>query len=738
MGFRPFICRLAAKHGLFGEVDNRSDGVSVILQGDLRTIDRFSNDILESAPPASHIKSIEVNPRLIEGYENFSIVRSRVVENLITEISPDIAVCTDCLGDLAADPGRINYPFINCTNCGPRFSIIDGLPYDRSQTSMKGFIMCNKCSSEYHNILDRRFHAQPIACNECGPRYQYTDSFKKISGFDKILEEISDQIAFGKTVALKGIGGYFLVCDALRNDAVTRLRINKHRDQKPFAVMFRDTAAIREYCYADKNELKELTSWQRPVVILKQKKQLSPSVSNGLTTTGALLPYMPVHHMLFRLLKTPALVMTSGNISEESIIIDDIIAGKKLSSIADSVVSYNRDILNRVDDSVVRVINNRVSLIRRSRGFVPRPVDLCLNVEGALAMGAEEKNTFCIGKDRQAVMSQYIGDLQNQSACDFYLESINRFSDLFRFKPLYIACDMHPDYYSTVHGTDLGKKLKIPVIKVQHHHAHIVSCMAEHGLDEKVIGVSLDGTGYGTDGRIWGGEFLIADIEGFTRFSHFDYVPMPGGDQAIREPWRMAFSYLYKYWGENIDYNMPLFNSRGRNAISLLKEMIDNQINSPETSGAGRLFDAVSAILGLCPVATFDSEAPMRLESVISCNTDLYYPYKIGKTVVFADTLKAILNDLPKTSLSVISAKFHNTIAHVILDMSENIRKVSNLDKVVLSGGVFQNKYLLETSCNLLVRNKFEVFTNHLVPANDGGISLGQLVIASKKTKNVS
>ena len=600
MGFRPFICRLAAKHGLFGEVDNRSDGVSVTVQGDLPAIDRFSNDIFENSPPASHIKSIEVNQKPVAGYKSFSIVKSRIIDNLITEISPDIAVCPDCLNDLETDPGRINYPFINCTNCGPRFSLIDGLPYDRKQTSMKGFSMCNKCNSEYHDILDRRFHAQPIACNECGPRYFYRDTHKEISAFDEIMKEVSDQITLGKTVALKGIGGYFLVCDALQNDAVSRLRIRKHRDQKPFAVMFRDKAAILEYCHADKNELMELTSWRRPVVILKQKKPLSGSVSCGLKTTGAFLPYMPVHHLLFRQLRTNAIVMTSGNLSEEPIITDDALAFQKLSPVADSIVSYNREIYNRTDDSVVRIINSRISLIRRSRGYVPRPVDVSLNVEGILAMGAEEKNSFCIGKERQAVMSQHIGDLKNQPACDFYLESIGRFSDLFRFTPRFIACDLHPDYYPTVYGVELGRKLNIPVIKVQHHHAHIASCMAEHGLDETVIGISLDGTGYGTDGRIWGGEFLIAGLGDFSRFTHFDYVPMPGGDKAISEPWRMAFSYLYKYFGESIDYKIfPWFNSKDRHSIILLKEMIDSHINSPDTSGAGRLFDAVSAILGL-------------------------------------------------------------------------------------------------------------------------------------------
>lgn len=733
MGFRPFICRMAAKHGLFGEVDNRTDGVSVIVQGDLKTIDRFCNDILQNAPPASQIKSIEINATQFSGYDSFKIAGSKTVDNQITEVSPDIAVCHDCLEDMEKDPERIDYPFINCTNCGPRFTIIEGLPYDRPKTTMKSFRMCENCNSEYNDILDRRFHAQPIACNSCGPAYQYKDSVKRISGIKQILEEVSVQIASGKTVAIKGIGGYHLMCDALNNSAVSELRNKKQRDSKPFAVMFRDISAVRKYCYIDEVEEKELKSWCRPILILKQKEILSAAVSNGLNTIGAMLPYMPVHYMLFRIIKTPALVLTSGNISDEPIIIDDLMAEKQLMSIADSFLSYNRQILNRTDDSVIRIIDHKTSLIRRSRGFVPRPVDLKCNVEGILALGAEQKNSFCIGKGSQAVMSQYIGDLKNLATYNFFNETIDRFSDLFRFKPEFIACDLHPDYLSTHYAEILENELNIPLIRVQHHHAHIASCMAEHGIDEDVIGISLDGTGFGSDENIWGGEFMIADLKGFRRFTHFDYVPMPGGEIAIDEPWRMAFSYIYKYFGDSFDYkSVPLFKLIDDQKLLLVKEMIVKKMNSPMTSGAGRLFDAVSAILGFCSAATFDSEAPMRLESAIDGETNDFYPFRAAKTIVFADTIKAIMEDLPRQKISVISAKFHNTVAQVILEVSRQIRKDTSLNKVILSGGVFQNKYLLEKSSYLLTRNRFKVFTNHLVPANDGGISLGQLVIASK------
>lgn len=716
-------------------MDNRTNGVSVIVQGDLKAIDRFTNEILSEAPPASRIKSIEVFPKSIEEYFKFSIAGSKISDDQITEISPDIAVCDECLADMMSDPERIDYPFINCTNCGPRFTIIEGLPYDRPQTTMKDFRMCRKCSLEYNEISDRRFHAQPIACNDCGPVYQFYDGVKTISGTDMIVKEISSVISSGLTVAIKGIGGFFLMCDALNNDAVVSLRKRKNREAKPLAVMFRDLAELKRYCFIDKSEEHTINSWRRPILILKQKKLLAASVSNGLNTTGAMLPYMPVHYLLFRYLKTPAVVLTSGNLSDEPIIKDDPVAIEKLVKVADSIVIYNREIKNRTDDSVVRIINGSLNLIRRSRGWTPQPVDLKFNVDGILALGAEQKNSFCLGKKNQAIMSQYIGDLKNKDSCDFYIETIDRFSDLFRFKPEYLTCDMHPDYFSTGYASVLEKKYNIPVVYVQHHHAHIVSAMAEHGLDEKVIGISMDGTGFGTDGNIWGGEFLVADASDFRRFTHFDYVPVPGGDIAVQEPWRMTFSYLYKYFGDKIDYDLlPAFRHVARHNLILVKEMIQNEVNCPLSSGAGRLFDAVSALLGLCTLTTFDSEAPMRLESVINSETDQYYPFYFGESVIFAETFRAIISDFESTDVSLISAKFHNTVAQVILEVSDKIRNETSVEKVVLSGGVFQNKYLHEKTLQKLTQNMFKVYTNHQVPVNDGGISLGQLVVASKKT----
>ncbi|MGA1976822.1 MAG: carbamoyltransferase HypF [Bacteroidales bacterium] len=736
VGFRPFIYRLAVKHGLFGEVRNRTDGVSIVLQGSRDAVDSLGNDIIKYAPPASRVKSIEIRTATFEAYDRFSISESKTVDNAVTEISPDIAVCDECLDDMKNDPGRIDYPFVNCTNCGPRFTIIEAIPYDRPNTTMKSFMMCASCKSEYENILDRRHHAQPIACNNCGPVCNYTDGEKNMGDLQKITDEVSARLASGKAVAVKGLGGYFLMCDALNGDAVTELRRKKHRDAKPFAVMFRDLEAVKSFCFVNDEEKREIASWRRPIVILRQRKLLSYPVSNGLGTTGAMLPYMPLHYLLFKKIKTPAVVFTSGNISDDPIIIDDSLAEKQLIPVAGSLLSYDRSIHNRIDDSVIRVMDNKTCIIRRSRGYVPLPIDLDSCVEGILAVGAEQKSSFCIGKGFQAVMSQYIGDIKSPAVADFLFETIERFSGIFSFKPEIVACDLHPDYMSTGYAEKLGKEMGIPLLKVQHHHAHIASCLAENGINEKVIGVAMDGTGFGIDGNIWGGEFFVADAKGFERVSHFDYIPMPGGDKAVEEPWRMAFSYLFRYFGDSFDYHsIPLFRSVNDQELSLVREMILKNVNSPLTSGAGRLFDAFSALLGLCKKETFDSEAPMRLESAIESNTNDYYPFYIGRIVDFSETFSALLEDIPHRGAGVIAAKMHNTVAQAILKQSCSIRKDTLLNKVILSGGVFQNKYLLEKTFFLLNEEGFETHTNHLVPANDGGISLGQLSVASKLLK---
>lgn len=598
---------------------------------------------------------------------------------------------------------------------------------------MHEFNMCSKCRLEYNIVSDRRFHAQPIACNKCGPVYALKKDGKIISDLNLILKEISHLLKDGYSIAVKGIGGYHLMCDAFNEKAVKELRSRKQRDSKPFAVMFSDIEILQKYCHAGIEEEYELKSWRRPVLILRQKINLSPSVSSSLNTTGAMLPYMPLHYMMFRYLATNAVVLTSANISDEPIIIDDDEADKKLGPITAAVLSCNREIYNRTDDSVIRIIDGQNTLIRRSRGIVPHPVYLRCSADGILAMGAEQKNSFCMGKADQALMSQYIGDLKNSKTFGFYLETIERFADLFRFKPEYIVCDKHPDYLSTRHAEFLEKDLALPLLKVQHHHAHIASCMAEYGLDEPVIGISFDGTGLGNDGNSWGGEFLLAELNDFRRFSYLSYVPMPGGDKVVEEPWRMAFSYLYTYFGDKFNFeSVPVFRSQGESTLEMIRTILANRINCPFTSSAGRLFDAVAALIGLCSKTSFDSEPPMRLESVIDNTIEDYYPFLLADTVILDEMMDAILKDIESKEISAISARFHNTLVRIILEISKRMRDQTSVNKVILSGGVFQNQYLLEKSLYLLRGNRFEVFTNHLVPVNDGGISLGQMVIASK------
>jgi hydrogenase maturation protein HypF len=732
VGFRPFICRLAFSHDLSGEVINRTDGVIVIIQCDRKSAERFAGDIRLQAPQAANIKSIEIKRKLIAGYNSFSITASKDTDASITEVSPDIAVCKECLADLDSDPERIDYPFVNCTNCGPRFTIVKALPYDRDNTTMEPFSMCLRCASEYHDILDRRFHAQPVACNRCGPEYFMHEEGQRISGINQILKAIAGRLNTGRSVAIKSLGGYNLVCNALNEEAVKILRERKQRDRKPFAVMFRDISAVKEYCIVGEEEEAAITSWRRPILILKQLKSLAPSASSGLDTTGAMLPYMPVHHMLFRAVDTPAVILTSGNLSDEPIITDDRLALKDLMPVTGLVVSYNREIHNRVDDSVIRIINHNTTIIRRSRGFVPQPVEVKTDAEGIFAAGAEQKNSFCLGKGSQAFMSQYIGDIKNVATYDFYLETYRLFSSLFRFTPSTLVCDMHPDYLSGRFAGSLAAERGLPLIRVQHHHAHAVSVMAEHGITGKVIGVCMDGTGYGTDGNIWGSEFMIVSADDFKRYKHFDYFMMPGGDAAVEEPWRMAMSCLYKYMGSSYDFQkLKLFQKIREDKLSLVRDMLVSGINTPLTSGAGRIFDAVSALLLLCPEKTFDSEAPMRLESAISPGRDDFYPFTIAETVSLGDMFHAIVKELKYNDASRIAARFHNTIARIILHVCLEIRKETGLSSVVMSGGVFQNKYLLEKSLYLLTVNRFRAYTNNQVPSNDGGVSLGQLMIAA-------
>jgi len=731
VGFRPFIYRIASRNSLNGWVENRNDGVIIHVEGDDRNIIKFLSDFEMEAPPVSKIQSIDKIAAEFTGFTGFDIVTSSDVSGEITEISPDIAVCSECLQDMKKQVHRIDYPFINCTNCGPRFTIIKDLPYDRHKTTMSEFRMCDECEREYHDILDRRFHAQPVACSQCGPWYRLMVNGKSVTDIATIVQQVSSMIGNGKIVAIKGLGGFFIACDALNQEAVERLRKAKDRDGKPFAVMFGSLDTLKEFARLNEAEEKEITSWRRPIVLLESKKPLARDVSVGFHTVGAMLPYMPFHFMLFEQLTTPAIVLTSGNISEQPILIDNDTAAKKLSGRVDALLDYNRDIYNRTDDSVVMVVNDTVRPVRRSRGFVPSPIHLDMNVDGILATGAELVNCFCLGKGNQAIMSQHIGDLKNLETYLFFQETIRQFQKLFRLTPVTVVCDMHPDYLSTRYAEESG----LEVIRVQHHHAHIVSCMAEYNLDEKVIGVSMDGIGYGDDGHIWGGEFLVCDLADYERPCHFEYVPMPGGDKATEEPWRMAVSYLYTCYGEEfLNLNLPFLKRIDKSAVQLVVQAIEKKINTPVTSSAGRLFDAVAAMTGICTHSDFHAEAPMRLESAIKPDVTEEYDFSISDVISFRETIRSVVDDIQvNVPVSRIAARFHNTIISAIFAAVSELSDKTSIRKVALSGGTFQNRYILERVEKKLSGAGFTVYSSHHVPVNDGGVALGQLVIAAKR-----
>jgi len=731
VGFRPFIYRLAIEHKLNGQVENRNDGVLILLNCRTGELEEFVDHLRAKAPPASFIDSIRTEQVEYIPFKGFEIVKSSSVSDTVTEVSPDIAVCPDCLEDMKTQANRIDYPFVNCTNCGPRFTIIQDLPYDRTKTTMAPFEMCPECHQEYTDIFDRRFHAQPVACARCGPSYRLHTAGGEITDPQQIVEHTARLLANKGIVAIKGLGGFFIACDPLCADTVTRLRQLKSREGKPFAVMFRDTETLRQFAHTSQEEEASLQSLKRPIVLLKDKGKLAPSVNMGFDTIGAMLPYMPLHHLLFEQSRLPAIVLTSGNISDEPIITGNHEAVRVLGRICDAVLTYNRDIHNRTDDSVVRVIHEKERVFRRSRGYAPIPVKVSRQVEGILATGAELVNCFCIGKGNQALLSQHIGDLKNMETYSFFAESIDKYRQLFRFEPALIAADLHPNYLSSRYAEDHD----IPVIRIQHHHAHIASCMAEHSLDEKVIGVAFDGTGYGDDGHIWGSEFMVCDFNDYQRITHFDYMQMPGGDKVTREPWRMAVSLLYSNYGW--DFYRPdsdFLKGIDKQQVDMLCQAMDEGINTPLSSGAGRLFDGLSAMISLCTHSRFHAEAPMRLESLIDENVTEAYPFRAGKTISFEPAIDCILRDLENNQPApVISTRFHNTIVNVVEQTVRRISEEYGLYKVVLSGGTFQNKYLGEKLENRLLKAGFEVYSHGSVPANDGGIALGQLMIAAAK-----
>jgi hydrogenase maturation protein HypF len=596
---------------------------------------------------------------------------------------------------------------------------------------MAPFIMCGTCRSEYENPLDRRFHAQPVACTECGPMYSLSGSNGvAVNGNTAVLAETVRLLELGAVVAIKGTGGFHLACDPFNHDAVSSLRRGKQRDGKPLAVMVRDIETLRQFAEVSTAEATLLQSIVRPIVLLKGGAAMSHGVSNHLPTLGAMLPSMPFHHLLFEKTRLPALVMTSGNISDEPIIIENSSAIRVFGGFCDGVVTYNRDIHNRVDDSVCTVFGDRIQILRRSRGFAPSPVALPFSVDDIAATGAELKCCFALGKGSRAIISQHIGDLKNSETLAFYEEAWDRLCTLFRVKPALIAHDAHPDYLSTRFAAAAG----VPLVAVQHHHAHIAACCAEHGISDRVIGVAMDGTGYGTDGAVWGGEFLIADLRGFERFTHLRYVGMPGGDAAAREPWRMAAAYLHDAYGLAFyDRCRDLMPEISRERLELIDASISKGINCPPTSSAGRLFDAVGVLCGGITVQTFEAEAAMRLEA--HCTTPISeapYDWLSDATIDLRPVVRHIVDDvLNRVPLRTVSGRFHATIVDVIVRTCEKMRDATGITTVVLSGGCFQNRCIFMNAVRVLTEHKFIAVTHQQIPCNDGGIALGQLAVAA-------
>lgn len=731
VGFRPAIYRIALNHLIRGTVENNNSGVIIKAEGTHEQLNSFLEALPNEIPKAASIASIQVENILCENYSDFSIIKSSSATDEVTEVSPDIAVCDACLNDLKTQPHRINYPLINCTNCGPRFTIIKALPYDRPLTTMNPFPMCSVCHAEYTTVLDRRFHAQPVACNTCGPTYSLHTPNENIECFDQLIVTARQLIDSGKVLAIKGMGGFHLACNAFHTNAVSSLRELKFRDGKPFALMVRDLEVAKKIAWITVEEQQLLTSWRRPIVLLKSKQSLPDAIAKGLSHVGIMLPYMPFHHLLFEHMTTNTMVLTSGNISDEPIIIDNDEGLAVFIDKTAGVITYSREIYNRTDDSVVFVTNKKPRIVRRSRSYSPSPINTELNTEGIFAAGAELANCFAIGKGNQAIMSQHIGDLKNLETLDFYKESADRFSQLFRFKPTLAVADLHPDYLST----RFAEELDIPVTFVQHHHAHMASCMAEHGLTDPSIGICMDGTGLGTDGNIWGGEFLYGNLIDFQRFSHFEYIPQPGGDAVTRHPWRMMVSYLNHYFGKEILDQYPgLVRGIDKNELNLVLAMVEKKINSPLTSSAGRLFDAVSALLGICQHAGYHAEAPMQLEAIVDTEIQTSYPWTPGSIIGFKPLFEQMLLDLNSgIPLGEMSAKFHNTIVDVIVSTAKTMRNKLNINTITLSGGSFQNRILLERTENKLKECNFAVYSQEQVPSNDGGIALGQLAIAAKR-----
>ncbi|MGI8668821.1 MAG: carbamoyltransferase HypF [Aridibacter sp.] len=763
VGFRPYIYSLARSRSLNGQVFNNSNGVLIEVEGNAVSIQNFIDEIKTNPPPLSYIESVEYsNFQDTANYKDFRIIESSSNGEKFTPVSPDVATCEDCLREMFDSNNRRHlYPFINCTNCGPRFTIIKDIPYDRKMTTMHEFEMCSDCRTEYENPLDRRFHAEPTACEKCGPNIWFLsertrpacNERESVRKNDAILAT-QNALQNGKIVAIKGIGGFHLACDARNDSALTTLRERKGRVDKPFAVMVKDLETAKKLVEINGAEETILTSKERPIVLLKKKlNNLSELVAPNNHFLGVMLPYSPLHYLLFNSTdnaQTPdVLVMTSGNFSNEPIVKDNDEALEKLLHLADSLLLHNREIYVQCDDSVVRTIRNYelgitnyVLPIRRSRGYAPFPVELPFEVPNILAVGGELKAAFCLTKKNFAFMSQHIGDMENLETLWSFEKSFEQMKALFRVEPEIIACDKHPNYLSSNWARENAEKMDARIFEVQHHHAHIASVMAENSLqNEKVIGFAFDGTGFGDDGNIWGGEVLIADYEGFERAAHLDYFPLAGGDASIKRPYRVALSLLKE---AEIEWNEKLgcVSFCTETERKILAKQLEKNLNVIPTSSFGRLFDAVASLANVRQKITYEAQAAIEFEALMDESGTEFYSFELVENdtilINWKNLIQAVAEDiLNEMPIPRISAKFHNAVANLILNLSFKMREKFGLNQVALSGGCFQNVALLQKAISLLTANDFEVFTHKKVPPNDGGLALGQAVIASQSKVKV-
>jgi hydrogenase maturation protein HypF len=747
VGFRPFVYRLAAEEGLGGFIGNDTGGVTIEVEGPADRIESFRRRLQAEAPPLSRIDSVLASEARPTGETGFRIVASASGGQVSTGIPADAATCADCLRELF-DPHdrRYRYPFLNCTNCGPRFTITRRIPYDRPQTSMAKFKMCPACQAEYDDPTNRRFHAQPNACSVCGPHvWLVTPDGTEIWSDDPVTETI-DRLIAGEVIAIKGIGGFHLAVDATNESAVMRLRDRKHRYGKPLAVMVRDLDAARSLCVLSTEEEELLLTVARPIVLARGRagSPIAPSVAPGIPWLGVFLPYAPLQHLLFADPRVRALVMTSANLSEEPIAIDNDEALARLGKIADAFLMHDREILQRCDDSVMALVDGAPQLIRRARGFVPLAVPLPFDSPPLLAVGGHLKSVFALARGRFVYQSQHLGDLENLTGLDFFRESLAHLMHTFEIVPETVVHDLHPGYLSTSWAKEWASERGLRLIAVQHHHVHIAACMAEHGIEDPVIGLSLDGTGYGTDGRIWGGEVLVSRLDRFDRFAHLDYMPMPGGEAAIREPWRMALGALHAAGFDIESPELLMILGAEEKEVRVMRRMIERRLNTPLTSSCGRLFDAVAAVVLGRGVVDYEAQAAIELEGravdepdgfdsgyaleLLGGNWNTHEPVRISAIPMWRELLADLRDGVAKPR---IAARFHAGVAHAFVCAADLAREATGIRQVVLSGGCMHNRRLARLLRKGLEGEGFEVFQHKQVSPGDGGLSYGQAVAAA-------